>query len=225
MAPQWGGYRILKSDKVNIGWTDLKQLWQAFVIVYGDLADDDDVLLRVKPVGQWGMQLKHIALSAELSDLERNRQVAELCYRVFSMVRFGVGEGDGDAPWVNEDAKVWRDEVPCPAKLLKHRLPDNLRQGVSKGSKQQPYPGVILGKQHWERKGEKFSKPIKLSLHRFACWLAEGNPSPEVGYATHMCGRACCLRLGCLRWGNARSNERDVRELAEQLGGMGLSKR
>ena len=237
MAASWQSFRILKSSQYNIAWPDLISLWQHYVIVYDDdkivrevkLAKskakehNEDVLMRVTPIGDWGRWLSSIA-HKPITDLQKNREVAQLCWCIYSTVRFGPDEAKGDAPWEVESAKVWRDEVPCPAVAFKRKVPSS-SGSLMPSQGRDPYPRVILGKQHWMKaSGEKYSKPFGLRLHRFACWLAEGNPSPELSLATHHCGNKKCLRLSCLKWGNHKTNNEDADRLAAELGALSIGR-
>lgn len=151
------------------------------------------------------------------TSLEKNREVASLCWTIFCTVRFGVEQSD--MSWEDEGAKVWQDQSACPAVINKKLVPKEHKGGVALGGKANKYPHVVLGKQHWVRpSGEKFCRPVSLMLHRFACWLARGNPTAITNLACHKCGVTTCLRLGCLRWGNHASNKKDADELAAQLG-------
>ena len=238
MAYSWQSFRVLKSPQYNIAFQDFTSLWQHCVIVYDDekvvrneksaksKAKDQktDVLMRVQAIGSWGKQLMQIAHKT-ISDLEKNREVAQLCWCSYCTARFGQAEAGGEHPWENESAKVWKDEVPCPAAASKMKVPAS-SGGIILGHGKDPYPKVILGKQHWVTpSGEKYSKPFSLRLHRYACWLAGGNPSAELSLATHHCGHKQCLRLGCLKWGNHKTNHDDAQRLAEQLGKLTLGRK
>ena len=229
MAPSWATYNLLKDTSLLIEWQDFQSLWESFIIeaaVKTTIKGDEviqDKLLKVYPVGPWGHQLKAIALGHS-DELVKNRQVAELCWKVFSIVRYGNASAAGEAPWADENAKVWQDDCSCPAKCNKSRVPKQLAGAVSIGKGKHSYPGVIFAKQKWERLGVQYDQPVKLSLHRLACWLAVGQPGSKLSYATHKCGKRECLRLGCLRWGNAKTNEADMHDLVEGLGRMKIGR-
>lgn len=199
----------------------MRNLWQAVTLPVGHCIDYQengrDCLLKVYAVGAWGQNLRDIALHPDLSDLAKNRQTAELCWVILSTVRFGPPKDP--LPWSREDAELWQDAQACPACCSKSKVPSVTSGGLCLGRGKQPYPRVILAKQVWQRNSKgSYQVPICLSLHRFACWLAEGNPSADVCLATHLCGKKQCLRLACLRWGNHKTNQEDVEELAEALG-------
>lgn len=173
-------------------------------------------LLRVAPVGEWGRQLRVIA-EGKSTSLDKNREVASLCWTILCTVRFGVGQSA--MSWADEDAKVWQDQGACPAVLKKKLVPEHCRGGVAAGVKANKYPHVILGQQYWVKpSGEKFSRPVSLRLHRFVCWLARGNPTAATNLACHKCGVKQCLKLSCLSWGNHASNRGDADQLVAQMG-------
>lgn len=232
MAPSWQSYRTLRDSRLHVAWSDFTRLWQSFTSIYSvenhraSSSKDTEVvpqdkLISVQPKGTWGVQLQAIAES-DASELEKNKQTAQLCWCIFSTVRFGQKDVIEDAPWENEDAKVWRDADKCPSICVRKKVPSELRAAVCSGQGRHPYSKVILGTQIRDRQGERVRAPIELSLHRFACWLANGNPDARLKLATHLCGHKLCLRLGCLRWGDHKTNADD---LAELMGGLSVSRR
>ena len=150
----------------------MQVLWESFTdnVRHSSKEFDDnkDKLIKVQAVGRLGKQVKAIALE-DADDLVKNRMVAEvyMCWRAFSIVRYGVCSSSGEAPWAEENAKVWLDESGCPGKCNKSRVPRDMAGALSLGKKT-GYPALIVCKQRWERKGKPYENIIKLSLHRFA---------------------------------------------------------
>lgn len=62
--------------------------------------------------------------------------------------------------------------------------------------------------------GKQAASPVTTALHRFACFLACGDPTQECKLATHRCGNKRCLRPACLVWGSWQSNRKDWEDKA-----------
>ena len=82
---------------------------------------------------------------------------------------------------------------------------DTAPGGCWGGSKANGYRRLLVAKVDGQAGGA-------LSLHRFACWLAWGNPpSGAKDNARHTC-QSRCFRPACLRWGTAKDNKQDRME-------------
>ena len=210
------GYKLLNGDR-NIFFEDVENIWHALQDpdTFEQFNDEDGKLHKVSLRGSWGQRAGDIA-NMLVSDKEKTNLTAQLCWCIYATVMYGSKHAQGAQPWGEAASEVWRDSKRCPAVMNDYNVPLRDRGSVQMGSGFHDYPLIMLGNQEW-RKGEtKCEVPVKLSMHRFACWLAEGNPPKEAQWATHACGRHTCLRLRCMRWGNAQTNVEDRQDQGEE---------
>ena len=205
------GFRLLQDASKQIYFKDLDNLWHALQDpdTVEQCNDQDGRLIKVHLRRPFGQGVRDIAES-DNTDQQRTRLTAEYCFRIYAAVMYGMGEAGGDEPWKNERSLVWREDRTCPALLNVKNLPKNSRVNVRKGNGLKEYPRVLLGEQTWLKDGKKCKTPIQLRLHRFACWLGEGEPphrqTGTQAMALHECGNESCLNPACFRWGDAGSN-------------------
>ena len=206
-----GGFKLLQDASRQICFKDLGKLWRA-------LQDPDRVeqcnkgsrLIKVHLRKPWGQRLREIAMS-DITDEQKTRLTAEYCFIIYAAVMYGVSTSEGNQPWKNKQSAVWRDRKKCPALLDLKNLPKECRVNVRKGNGLKEYPRVMIGEQTWEKDDKRRKRPVQLKLHRFACWLGEGEPPEQTGasaMALHECGNESCLKLSCFRWGGAALNRR-----------------
>ena len=144
-------YLSLNDPGTVIGFGDMQDLWQDFVVIKHakQLAvqeaylrksareSREDKLLRVVPVGEWGRRLGAIWNALQKGSAqawkrtERLTNVASLCWTIFCTVRFGVEQSD--MSWEDEGAKVWQDQSACPAVINKKLVPKEHKGGVALG--------------------------------------------------------------------------------------------
>ena len=207
----WRGYKLLNDASYGIFFEDLDNLWHALQDpdTYEQFNKDDGRLDKVFLRRPWGQSVRDIAES-DNTDEQKTRLTAELCFTIYATVMYGMDETGGSKPWENEASRVWQDRKTCPAYLDVRNLARCNRVNVREGNGLKEYPRVMLGEQIWVKGNKRCSNPIELRLHRFACWLAEGDPPHAQGGASamalHLCGEQDCLKLRCFRWGDAKMN-------------------
>lgn len=215
------GQRFMSDRRLKIKWPDFTHLWQSFLPDSEYNAELDACqagmgleprgkLVRVTPRGKWGRSLQDIAESQQ-SGVEKNRRVAELCWEILVLLRFGEDELVGDEPWCNPEARLWKDEEDCPAECWKAA---HIAEGCGTVVLKERYPALIFGDQAWVKDGEVIRNVIRFRLHRFVCWLsvgmvAESEPGVSEDNALHFCHGKHCLRLRCIRWGTKSDNWHD----------------
>ena len=218
-----GGYKLLQDASRKIFFKDVHNLWHALQdpAIVEQLNGLDGRLDKVHLYRPWGQSVRDIA-GSDRSDQQKTRSTAELCFRIYAAVMYGMAEAGGDKPWENTDSRVWKDGKTCPALLNVRNLPTGKRVNVRRGNGKKEYPRVMLGQQIWMKGKGEHRKPVELRLHRFACWLEGGDPpaaqSGTPAMALHRCGEQNCLKLSCLRWGDAEVN-REHRAVHENTPG------
>lgn len=203
----WRGYTLLQERDREIYFKDINDIWHALQH-FKQSNKEDGTLTAVYLRQPWGQSVQNIGHGGG-NEREKTRRMAELCWRIFCTLMYGKPEMQGPRPWQDAASRVWRDNKRCPGKIESKRVPADGRGNIHTGTRSRPYPEVILGTQIWELDGKRSCVVISLSLHRLACWLAEGDPPAGAELATHKCGHQDCLRLRCMKWGTAGSNAED----------------
>ena len=118
MANKWIGFPNLLNRDNKLQFIDLDNIWGALQNpdVVQEYNDDDGKLVKIYLRQPWGAALAKIA-GSDATDLNKNRyvaNVAELCWRIYATVLYGIDEAMGERPWENSSSKVWKDNKQCP---------------------------------------------------------------------------------------------------------------
>lgn len=130
------------------------------------------------------------------------RAIARVLLRLLEALCFTHPSGQ---PHLHPGAEIW-NSPDCPVQC-KNREVLNMHIHA-----QQEYPKarLMFCKEQVKVPGRVTEHVVELQLHRFACWLSRGNPGTSTPQACHECGIPSCVRLGCLAWGNASTNQQDA---------------
>ena len=186
----WPGFHVLRQDSTAaIPFIDLKHLTECFSPCPGKI---------ISASNEWGQQILDMCKDASPGDPDqvtwaRLRGAARLLSKLLEALCFDEGTG---SPHLFPGAELW-NPADCPV-VCKNRHVMNVYES---------YPKARLGVCHSEERQPYY---IEVQLHRFACWLARGEPGTETPFACHSCHLPSCVRLHCLSWGNASTNQQDA---------------
>ena len=196
--PQWPGYHALKAgSRSHIDFKDIKYLHEHCSPLANKTIDVYNI---------WAAQMVDICKAATPADSvavkgAQLRDIARVLLRLLEALCLAEPSGE---PHLQPGAELWKPP-DCPLQC-RNKSVLNVHQ-----SAQQKYPKarLMLCKLH---EGVRVTERhvVEVQLHRFACWLSKGNPGPDTQLACHECGTPSCVRLGCLDWGNASTNQQEA---------------
>lgn len=188
---QWPGQHALRpNSNTIIGFSDIVHVHAHFTPAEGK---------SIKTFNTWGEKIEEICKtvgpgSPRAAEREQLRAIARVLLKLLEALCF---EETTVEPHLNPGSKIWQPPA-CPVKC-KNKQVMNCFQG---------YPKARLGKCTLE--GQVYV--VEVMLHRFACWLSRGEPAPTARQACHACATPSCVRLPCLSWGDASSNQKEAYE-------------
>ena len=163
--------------------------------------------VQVTPHGSIAEAIYKIANNLAIAKEDKLREIARC---LLSLLNHLLVKDVVEEPHLDPTARCWLEgEGAGHAIPNKDFLPSGLARKISCRPGQ--YPLVTLGTRCLE--GED-PYPVRIALHRFACWLANGEPGDDMRMATHQCGKKECVALGHLDWGSAQTNRADHLQLA-----------
>ena len=174
---------------MEIGFEDLLHVYKCF---------NPEVGQTVTPSNAWGEEILAICKQKGSSNpradkREKVRGIGRVLARLLEALCFQHPTGQ---PHQHPTAEIWHPPA-CPVRCVNREVM-NVFRGYPKARL-----GVLL---------EPGQPPhtVEVQLHRLACWMARGEPSSATPLACHGCGEPECVRLLCLAWGNASTNQQDA---------------
>ena len=181
----WPGQHTLRPDSnAEIGFRDIEHIVEYFSPSTGR---------QIRASNDWGQQILDICKESEAEEQDKRRRSARVLLKLLEALCFEAPTG---APDLHLAADIWFPPA-CPV-LCSQRHVLNVYDH---------YPKARLGVCLYD---DKPPYTIEVQLHRFSCWLARGQPPSEHSYACHACHTPQCVRLHCLSWGSAQSNQQDA---------------
>ncbi len=182
---EWPGLHVLtEGSNAEIGFQDIIHLVKYFSPSTGR---------QTRAMNDWGQQILDICKDTDAGVHDKRRRAARVVLKLLEALCFDSPTG---APHLHAAADIWLPPA-CPVVCSRTQVMNVYDH----------YPKARFGVCVYEGKPPY---TIELQLHRFACWLARGQPPSKDAYACHQCHIPQCVRLPCLSWGSARSNQNEA---------------